>query len=84
MKILTSSDDNFLYDRLLDLLYQIKLVQGGTALSATLRRHNKIKTYLVSKQVDLLNHIEENFFDNEGLDATAIEQYHFKKDHLQN
>lgn len=75
MKILTSPDDDFLYERLLDLLEQIKLVQGGTALASSLRRHNKIKLYMIEKQIQKIKHIEETYFCKDGLDQTAIEAY---------
>ena len=75
MKILTSNDDNFLYDRLIVLLQQIKLVQGGSALPPTLRRHKAIKSYLMEKQKSKLNYIEENYFPDGELDQTAVESY---------
>lgn len=83
MKILTSSDDDFLYERLLELLEQMKLVQGGTALASSLRRHNKIKLYMMEKQIQKIKHIEETYFCKDGLDQTAIEAYLHKKS-LQN
>lgn len=76
MKILTSKDDNFLYDRFMILLQQIKLVQGGTALASTLRRHIKIKNYLIDKQSSILNHLEETYFHPDGsLDRDALDEY---------
>lgn len=75
MKILTSSEDDFLYERLLDLLQQIKLVQGGNALASSLRRHNKIKLYMMEKQIQKIKHIEETYFCKDGLDQIAIENY---------
>lgn len=66
MKIKVTSDDDYLYEYLLTLLQQIKLVQGGTALSATLRRHNKLKTYLIEKQIEKIKHIEERYFNKDG------------------
>lgn len=60
-------DDDPIYESLLTLLKQIKLVQGGTALSSTLRRHNKLKLYLIEKQIARIKHIEETYFDEEGL-----------------
>lgn len=75
MKILTSPDDDFLYEKLLILLNQIKLTQGGTALNSTLRRHNKIKLYLLEKQIQQIKHIEEKYFDKDGLNQLAIEDY---------
>lgn len=79
MKILTSSDDNFLYNRLLMLCQQVKLVQGGTSLASTLRRHSKIKTYMIQKQVDMLDSIESRFFTDDGLNKDEIENYHLQK-----
>lgn len=85
MKITTSYEDDFLYERLLTLLKQIKLVQGGTALSSTLRRHNKIKLYMIEKQIQKIKYIEEHYFCEDGLDPSAIENYHFRKEQaLQN
>lgn len=83
MIILTSPDDDFLYERLLELLQQMKLVQGGTALASSLRRHNKIKLYMMEKQMEKIKYIEETYFCKDGLDQTAIEAYHHKKS-LQN
>lgn len=75
MKILTSNDDDFLYEKLLTLLNQIKLVQGGTALASSLRRHNKIKSYLIEKQIAKIKHIEEKYFTDDGLNNLAIQTY---------
>lgn len=83
MKIITSNDDDFLYERLLELLQQMKLVQGGTSLAASLRRHNKIKMYMMEKQIQKIKHIEETYFCKDGLDQTAIEAYLHRKS-LQN
>lgn len=83
MKILTSSEDDFLYEQLLRLLYQIKLVQSGTALSSTLRRHSKIKIYMIEKQIEKIKHIEETYFDDNGLNQLAIKSYN-QKTSLQN
>ena len=83
MKILTSPDDDFLYQKLLVLLQQVKLVQGGTALASTLRRHNKLKVYLIEKQIDRIKSIEERYFNSDGsLDSVAIQNDHQKS--LQN
>lgn len=76
MKILTSNSDNFLYSRILELLQQIKLVQGGTALSSTLRRHNKIRLYMIEKQRSLLNSIEDKYFTESGLNDEAIKEFY--------
>ena len=81
MKIITSDEDNFLYDYLLKLLDQVKLVQGGTALSSTLRRHSKIKNYMIEKQRLKLNNIEEKYFMKNGeLNQFEIENYLARKE----
>lgn len=72
MTILTSNEDNFLYDQLLRLLYQIKIVQGVPAVTATLRRHSSIKQYLIQKQVDKLKFIEDRYFIEGDLDHSTI------------
>lgn len=76
MKILTSKSDDFLYSKLLELLQQIKLVQGGTALSSTLRRHTDIKLYMIQKQIDKIQHIEEKYFMNHDLNHEAVEEFY--------
>lgn len=83
MKILTSSDDDFLYQKLLDLLKQIKLTQGGTALASTLRRHSEIKIYLIQKQIEKIEYIEKKYFNDDGsLNQSAI--HHYCQKSLQN
>ena len=84
MKILVSDNDDFLYERLLALLEEIKLVQGGTALSSSLRRHSKIKLYLIEKQIEKIRDIEEKYFTDSGLDQMAITSHHVKQKSLQN
>lgn len=77
MKILTSTKDNFLYDELILILEQIKLVQGGTSLASTIRRHQKIKNYLVDKQRKKLGYLEETYFHPDGsLDIEAIDGFY--------
>lgn len=66
MKILTSEKDDFIYSKFLELLQQIKLVQGGIALDSTLKRHKDLRSYLVSKQIDLLSSYEKKFFNSDG------------------
>lgn len=79
MKILTSPDDDFLYNKFIDLLKEIRLVQGATALTSTIRRHPKIKRYLLQKQVDRLGSLESIYFDESGyLDEDAIDLFHQK------
>lgn len=65
-KIETCSRDNFLYQELSKLLSEIKLAQGGTALDSTLRRHNMIRVYLISKQIDKIADIENTYFNSDG------------------
>lgn len=48
--------------QILQLLQDIKLVQGGSAVGATLRRHPQVKKYLIEKQVDRLKAIEQDNF----------------------
>lgn len=52
-------DDN-LYNQSIMLLQQIKLVQGNTALNSTLRRHSRLKKYLLQKQIDYLQTLEDD------------------------
>lgn len=66
MKIKVTEEDNYLYEYLLALCQEIKLVQGGTALSSTLRRHNKLKIYMIQKQIEKIKHIEERYFNQDG------------------
>lgn len=80
----TNSDDDFLYDWLIDFLRQYKLVNGGTALASTLRRHSNIKRYLLEKQIAKLSYVEETYFVDSGLDPSAIQNYHLKKRSLKN
>lgn len=75
-KIETCSRDNFLYEELCCLLLEIKLAQGGTALDATLRRHNMIRIYLISKQLDKIRDFEQTYFNEDGtLNVEAINMY---------
>lgn len=59
---LTSYQRDILEYHLLQLLQDIKLVQGGSAVGATLRRHPQIKKYLIQKQIDRLSSIEDDHF----------------------
>lgn len=76
MKILTSSEDDFLYARIIALLNEVKIAQGGSAIPPTLRRHKKIKEYLIEKQKARIRYIEDTYFDSDGLNQFAIENYH--------
>ena len=84
MTVITSSSDNFLYDRIINLLKEVKLVQGGTALASTLRRHKKIKDYCIAKQIVRINHIEDDYFLSDGsLNTLSIQEFN-QKSTLQN
>lgn len=75
-KIETCSRDDFLYKELGRLLQEIKLAQGGTSLDATLKRHNMIRIYLISKQIDKIRDIEQKYFNDDGtLNDDAIMMY---------
>lgn len=47
------------YFHALQLLSEIKLVQGNDALNSTLRRHKRLKMFLLEKQVEKLEELEE-------------------------
>lgn len=74
-----TKDDDFLYSHLLNLLNEIRLVQGGTALDATLRRHNQMRLYLMSKQIEKIRLIEEKYFNQDGtLNQDSIKNFHLQ------
>ena len=84
IKVLISNKDDFLYERIINLLQQVKLVRGGTDLAYTLRNHKKIRDYCVAKQKREFELIEEDYFNSDGsLDTDAIEG-EFDKKSLQN
>lgn len=66
MKISISSKDDFLYERIIVLLQQVKLVRGGTELAYTLRNHKKIRDYCKEKQSHELKYIEDHYFNVDG------------------
>ena len=75
-KIETTLCDDFLYKELSRLLQEIKLAQGGTSLDDTLKCHNMIRIYLISKQIDKIRDIEETYFNSDGtLNVEAISMY---------
>lgn len=79
MKIITSQTDDFLYDYIINLLQEIKLVRGGTELAYTLRNHKFIRDYCKEKQSVRLKHIDDFYFTSEGdLNKNHIENYHKK------
>lgn len=78
----TSLKDDFLYERIIILLKQVKLVRGGTELAYTLRNHPKIRNYCREKQVQEIKDIEDFYFNSDGtLDHEAIE-IEFEKNSL--
>lgn len=66
MTILTSNEDDFLYERIIHVLEQVKLVRGGTELAYTLRNHPKIRDYCRAKQKKELDIIDSTFFNADG------------------
>ena len=72
MKISTSSKDDFLYERIIILLQQVKLVRGGTELAYTLRNHKKIRDYCKEKQSTELKYIEDHYFNVDGTLIGAV------------
>lgn len=80
----TSADD-FIYDYLLKLFKQIRLVQSGSSLDATLRRHPRLKNYCIAKQIDMINSVESTYFNEDGsLISEAVSNYQIKLRSLQN
>lgn len=77
MKILTNSRDDFIYERILKLLYEVKLVRGGTDLAYTLRNHKRIRDYCKAKQSSALLSIEDEFFNPDGsLNSSSIDNFY--------
>lgn len=82
-KVSTSSRDDFIYDNILKLLSEIKLVRGGTDLAYTLRNHSKIRNYCKEKQSRLLNDLEDLYFNDDGsLNEFSINDYYVNKNSL--
>lgn len=75
-KILKLQED-LLYKYLITFLYDIKIFQGGTALSSTLRRHPNLKNFLLRKQKERIVYIESTYFNPDGsLDFEALGDLH--------
>ena len=73
-KLNCTSKDDFLYQRIIKLLEEVKLVRGGTDLAYTLRNHKKIRDYCREKQSIQIQQIELDYFNPDGsLDEEAIE-----------
>lgn len=51
---------DMLYFRLIELLTEVKLVQGNMALNSTINRHKEVKEFMLQYQVDTLQDIEES------------------------
>lgn len=66
MKVITSPADDFLYERIILILEQVKLVRGGTELAYTLRNHKFIRDYCKEKQTAELNYIDDHYFNSDG------------------
>lgn len=62
----TNSNDDFLYLDLLSLFSGLRLIMGGSELNATLKRHSKIRDYMLSKAYSKLIHLETEFFNDDG------------------
>lgn len=78
----TSEEDDFLYQELMELLQQHKLLRGGAALNQTLKDHNVLTLYLISKQIDKIRTIEETYFNENGtLKSDVIEMTFADRQH---
>lgn len=90
MKILKSTElevgreDNFLYDWLIALFQEVKLIQGGTELAYTLRNHQKLKNYCIAKQRAKIALIEDGYFNENGSLINEAISAHHKKMSLHN
>lgn len=78
----TSEHDDFLYQELMDLLQQHKLLRGGAALNQTLKDHHVLTLYLISKQIEKIRNIEETYFNDNGtLKSDQIEMTFADRQH---
>ena len=59
-----SYEDAVLYDDLITLLNEVKLVHGGQALNSTLLRHKKVYNFLVKYQKNAMIDLEGKITDN--------------------
>ena len=72
-----NKDDDFLYLRFINILQNVRLVQGGSALDATLHRHPRILNYCKAKQLSQIRDLESEYFCDDGrLNGFAIQNYH--------
>ena len=55
---MTSNKDEALFNYLIDLLWDIKLVGGPDFLKATLNRHDSIRKFLINYLKDKLEYLE--------------------------
>ena len=62
MTSVTSLSDG-VYDKLIRLLQEVKLVHGPLAVSSTLKNHPKIKEFLLKKQKGYMMELEGNCLD---------------------
>lgn len=78
----TSEQDDFLYLELMDLLQQHKLLRGASALNQTLKDHNVLTQYLISKQIEKIRYIEETYFNDNGtLKSDQVEMSFAERQH---
>lgn len=58
MIITNASSD--LYNEFISLLQDVKLTQGPLAVTSTLKRHPKIKQFILKYQTDLISSLEKD------------------------
>lgn len=56
--------DTALYNSIISLLNQVKLVHGGDGLIQTLKRHQKLTRFLTTYQKRVIIDLEGNITDN--------------------
>ena len=52
-------DKKILYQNSIQLLDEIRLVEGPVAVSSTLRRHPLLKTFIHSQQMERMDYLEK-------------------------
>lgn len=76
----TSPSDDFVYQKFIHILQNIRLVQGGSALDATLHRHPRVLNYCKAKQLAQLNEVESSYFYDDGtLNSSALDEFRQNK-----
>lgn len=66
MKIFVHKPDDILYLEIMQFLGEVKLLQGGDGLIATLRRHKGLKNFLIDKQKEHVEFFETTYFNSDG------------------